>query len=1627
MLRGEDQKLELIEKTTLMVRERVDRKESPTVISFINAFFDLVPPDEVLDHTQDTLYGIGLSMYNLAKKKADKPMVVDVYNPRVDEHGWASKHTSLMLINDDMPFIVDSVVNLISSRDLNIHALLHPVVSLQRDSKGKLSKILGAKSTASTASKTASFESFMYIEVDQQTSEADLQDLKQALESVLHDVHLAVNDWPTMLDRMKQAAKDVAKDPSPARKEDKDEVVAFLEWLANNHFTLLGARDYAITMPSKSTGTGTITMVEDTGLGLKRDPSLSALGEGENTDMTDATTQFFAEPTLLNITKANRRSTVHRSAPLDYVGVKKFDKKGNIIGERRFVGLFTSAAYSRSPRDVPYLRQKVDDVVRRAKLDPKGHGGKALIHILENFPRDELFQSTVEHLYQTVMGIMSLNERPRLRLFVRQDVLERFVSVMVFVPRERYTSDLRMRLADTLCDAYAGELENYSAKLSEDDTLARVLFTIRTQPGQRKEPDLDWLEAKLKDQARSWGDDLERAMLDHWGEANGQKIRAKYGDAFPSGYKERFGIQSAIFDIEQLESLTDEANNVVINLSRMMEDPTNSARLKLYQSGAPIALSECIPMMERMGLKVIEEHPYVIKAYADTDKEVTLWVRDFFLLDPDGEDINIHAIKSLFEETFLEVFKGRAESDTFNHLVLKAQMTSREVVAVRAYAKFLRQVGIAFSLDYMADTLNNNTAVTRLLVDLFHARFNPAAAQDMAARDKATQKIEQDLLEALDAVMNLDEDRILRRFLNLIKSTLRTNFYQPAEDGTPKSYVSFKIDSRALEDAPLPRPLVEIWVYSPRVEGTHLRFGRVARGGLRWSDRREDFRTEILGLVKAQQVKNTIIVPVGSKGGFYAKKLPSPSNRDAFMAEGIESYKTFLRGLLDLTDNVKANAIVPPKSVVRHDEDDPYLVVAADKGTATFSDFANEVSREYGHWLDDAFASGGSQGYDHKKMGITAKGAWESVKRHFREMGLNTQTDPFTVVGIGDMSGDVFGNGMLLSEQIKLVAAFNHLHIFIDPNPDPAKSYKERERMFALPRSTWADYDTKLISKGGGIFDRKAKSIKLTPEIQKMIGTKVSIMTPTELMNALLKAEADLLWFGGIGTYVKGDHETNADVGDRANDALRVSGSELRCKVVGEGGNLGMTQLGRIAYANTGGRCNTDAVDNSAGVDCSDHEVNIKILLGAIMDEGELTEKQRNRLLADMTDEVSDLVLRDNYLQTQSLSVTHSIANELIEPYARMMQDLEKQGRLDRAIEFLPDDEDLQQRMKDGVGLSRPELCVMLAYAKLGLYDDLLASNLVDDPYFADDLLMYFPTPLRKKYAKPIAKHQLRREIIATQVSNSLVNRLGSSFLNQMMEITGASAAEVAWAYIVARDAFKVREIWGAIEALDNKVPAETQITMLDMSKKLLRHGTLWFIRNRQPDATVAGTVDMYGAGIIEIAGKLGNALSGADKEKVEATAVGFIKDGVPKDLAQRIALMPYMASGPDIVRVAESTGRSVTDAGKVYFSIGRRLSLDWYRQTADSIRVKNHWQRLAVRAIIDNLFTDQRLLTQVFLDSATKSTKAEKVVDDWCAGHDPALRIVDEMLAEFQATPNLDLAMLSIAENRIQALTYLP
>ncbi|MBI3447149.1 MAG: NAD-glutamate dehydrogenase, partial [Magnetospirillum sp.] len=1204
----------------------------------------------------------------------------------------------------------------------------------------------------------------------------------------------------------------------------------------------------------------------------------------------------------------------------------------------------------------------------------------------------------------------------RVAVFLRNDEFERFVSALVFVPRDRYDTPLRLAITAMLEESLGGTLDAFYTQVA-DLPLARLHFIIRTAPGIVTRVNAQDLETRIAEAARTWHEHLQDALIQANGEAAGLALARRWGKAFPASYRERHGALAAVADVARVEAAS--AGDIVLNLYRPVEADPWQGRLKVYRRGQPVALSSVLPMLEAMGLLVIAELPHELEP-ATGDRE-PVWIHDFEVESADRSALDVAERRDLFHEALAAVWRGDSESDGFNRLVLAAGLSWREIMILRTYTKYLRQAGMTYSQAYMEQAMGVNPGPAAALVRLFLASFDPAGASGDAGAIEAGLKVD------LDKVVSADDDRILRRFLNLIHSTLRTNYFQRDSQGQLKPYLAVKLDSRLVDDLPAPRPLVEVFVYSPRVEAIHLRGGKVARGGIRWSDRREDFRTEILGLMKAQMVKNAVIVPVGAKGGFVVKRPPVTGGREALLAEGIECYKILMRGLLDLTDNLSPEGVVPPRDVKRRDGDDPYLVVAADKGTATFSDIANGVSLEYGHWLGDAFASGGSQGYDHKKMGITAKGAWVAVERHFREMGIDTRTEEFTVIGVGDMSGDVFGNGMLRSPHAKLVAAFNHAHIFLDPDPDPDKTFAERQRQFDAVKA-WPDYDVSTLSAGGGIYPRTAKTIPISAQVKERFGIEADSMTPTELIRHLLRVPVDLLFLGGIGTYVKASTESNADAGDRANDALRINGRELNAKVVGEGANLGFTQLGRIEYAmcgagGEGGRIDTDAIDNSAGVDCSDHEVNIKILVNDLVAAGDLTPKQRDKLLAEMTGEVGALVLRDNYLQTQALTMLQAQGADLLDAESRFMRLLEKAGRLDRGIEFLPVDETLTERAAKKQGFTRPELAVLLAYGKIWLYDHILASDLPDDPFMAIDLTNYFPTALRDRFGNEIQRHRLKREIIATVVTNSIVNRVGGAFVSELMETTGYPPAQVARAYIVARDAFRMREVWRAIEELDGKVPAIAQTAMLTEANRLVERATMWVLRSMpSPFALGAGIAELS-PGVKALEGAVPAILPPDAANAVTARIEQFVGQGVPPDLARRVGNLIVLASAADIMRIAARQDLPIDVAGRLYFAVGARFSLGWLRASAEKLSGRGHWLKLAAAAAIEDLYGHQRDITAT-VAAAHSGLEPEAAIAAWSEANRAAVERAEALLAELKAASHVDLPMIMVANRQLRTLT---
>ncbi|MET4732418.1 glutamate dehydrogenase [Thalassospira sp. MBR-102] len=1605
--RSDDPKREVIDKVVEQIQQRLTGKMAKDAEAFVRLFYKDVPPDDMAGRSVDSLYGAALTLYKFAQKRPSANAAkIRVYNPDLEEHGWKSDHTVIEMINTDMPFLVDSVTSALNEFDLTVHLVIHPIMRIARDDRGELQSVEAVENS------DASRESVMHLEIDEQTDEAVLRKISDRLEDVLTDVSLSVEDWQAMLSKVAEVLDGIRTAPTGISAEDQKEAQDFLGWVHNDHFTFLGYREY------KFSGTGKKAKVDvnpQSQLGILRREGTHIFDELRQIGNLSTEVQaFVAQPSLLMVTKANKQSTVHRSVHLDTIVVKQFDDEGKVVGQHLFVGLFTSVAYNLSPRLIPLLRMKLAETIKRAGFPPASHDAKALVNILETFPRDELFQIELDDLYHICMGILHLQERQRIALFVRRDAFERFVSCQVFCPRDRFSTKLRMKFQSVIEAAFDGKVTAHYTLIG-DSPLARLHLLVKTTPGELPEYNVTDIERQLVETARDWADTLRQVLVREMGEERGLTLYRRYGESFTGDYRDRFGVDTAALDIDRIEDVI-KSSDLRVNLYRPIEAAENELRFKIYNPGAPVPLSDVLPMLENMGLKVITENPFKVEP---RDTDVNVRIHDFGVL-VDGE-FHLHDVRDKFQELFIRMWHGEVENDAFNRLVLLGGLHWREVVILRTYARYMRQMGSAFSQDYMAKTLANNASLAAAIVDLFVARFDPDRDPGLAAEAEA---IEGDIITRLEDVMNPDEDRILRAFLNLVQSTLRTNYFQYGKDGNPKPYLSVKFNSGMVEDLPLPRPWREIFVYSPRVEAVHLRGGPVARGGIRWSDRQEDFRTEILGLVKAQMVKNAVIVPVGSKGGFVVKRPPVDGGREAFLEEGIACYKTLMSGMLDITDNIVGGDIIPPERVRRLDDDDPYLVVAADKGTATFSDIANGVARDYGFWLDDAFASGGSQGYDHKKMGITARGAWESVKRHFREIGKDIQKEPFTVAGVGDMSGDVFGNGMLLSEQIKLVAAFNHMHIFVDPDPDLAKSFAERQRLFDMPRSSWADYDTKVLSKGGAIFDRKAKTLDPSAEVRKLLDLGTGKVTPADMMKAILKSDVELLWFGGIGTYIKSSTESNADAGDRANDAIRINGKDIRAKVIGEGANLGCTQRGRIEYAHAGGRLNTDAIDNAAGVNCSDHEVNIKILVGEVVAAGDMTEKQRNKLLVEMTDEVGDLVLRDNYLQSQAISNAFAGGGDALDAQVRLIRMLEREGRLNREIEYLPDDEELARRTAAHQGLTRPEISVLMPYAKLWLYDEVLKSDLPDDPILVEELVRYFPTAVRKKYSAAISSHRLKREIIATVGTNSLVNRVGGTFVHDMMEATGLSAVDVSRGYLITRAVFGLRKLWAGIEALDNKVDAKVQIAMFSHINRMVEDVTLWFLRNCE-ELNVGAKIELFRPAVAKVIEAFDDIVpaDAAFRTTLDQKSQSLIDQGVPEDLARRVAAMQQMVAVCDIVRIAEATGRDVIDVGATYFAIGARFQLGLLRAAAESIEAETHWQKLARAAAIDDLFGHQRELTRVVLSSGTNGTVGGDLVRKWVDDHQRGCARCDQLIDELRAAGQIDLSMITVANRQIRAM----
>lgn len=1578
---------------------------------FASIYYANVSLEDLMESSMDSLVSAVVEIWEFCLHRTPGEVKTRVYSKKQEVKGHPISQMIVEMVNDNMPFLVDSVIGAINSLGYSTHLVIHPVMEIVRDKNYNLKAVF----PYTQAGNTGSFESIIHCEILGSFSSEKLKALEEEVVRSLQDVKAAVEDWGKMRKQLQTIIEDFKKTPplvSQEDQEERDETLAFLEWIEDNHFTFLGFCQYSLV-----SGQTTIkrSLLPTEGLGILRDPLRQEITHiFKGVELSPMNRRQVIEPDPLLITKTSEVSLVHRRDPMDSITIKQSDVNGNVIGLYQFIGLFTSVAYNKSVWDIPLLRRKVSNILKKSGFSEKWHDGKSLIHLLESFPRDELFQASDDWLFNTCMEILQLQNRQRLTLFIREDRFERFFSCLVYVPRERYDSALRHKITEILERTLQGTITNWHTQFGEM-AFARIHFVLKFLHTGVPSYNLKAIEDELLEASLTWRDHLHKALFDIFGEEKGLQIFERYGKGFTRGYQERFTPDEAIMDIKEIEKALDQSR-FRASLSHRKEKDKSYVRLKIYALDGPISLSNVLPVLENMNFRVLSEIPFVI-TLSDNQK---IWIHDFDMKTQEGDTVELDHFRSYFLEGLNLIWHENVENDGFNRLIVRANFKWQECQLIRTYAKYLRQLQVTFSQAYMEEALAKYPHICHLMIQLFTCKFDPDSKED---RERAQEEILNRIKTHLDDVVILDEDRILNKFVNAICSTLRTNYYQ-LKDGQQKPYISIKIDSKSIEEMPLPRPQYEIFIYSPRVEAVHLRGGKVARGGIRWSDRREDFRTEILGLMKAQTVKNAVIVPVGSKGGFIVKRPPSKDDvAFTLMKEVVFCYETMMRGLLDLTDNIKGSEIIPPQDVIRWDDDDSYLVVAADKGTATFSDLANQISKEYDFWLDDAFASGGSSGYDHKKMGITARGAWESVKRHFREIGIDANQEQISVVGIGDMAGDVFGNGVLLSQHLKLVAAFNHIHIFIDPSPDPATSYQERKRLFDLPNSSWMDYSPALISQGGGVFDRKAKAIKLNPQIQQLFGIEEASLTPADLIRYILKAPVDLIWFGGIGTFIKSSSESNNDVGDRINDSLRINGIDVRASVIAEGANLGVTQLGRIEYAKNGGRINTDAIDNSAGVDCSDHEVNLKILFGQALKENKLTLEERNKLLKAMTDDVSQLVLKDNFWQNQVISLSQSQGHSLLDEQARLIRDLESEGLLNRALEGLPDEKEIARRMADKQSLTRPELAVLLAYAKISLNHHLIQSELPDLEILQTRLLSYFPERLRHPYEEEILVHPLRREITVMLFTNSIINRMGITFVHEMRQQLGVKVVNIAKAYFIVRDLLDLISLWRDLEAVVT-LPAAFQTELMVTIYENVKRMTEWFVNFDPHQSDTEETIRFFKLEFLSLQENLPSFFplkqhAFYDKKHKEYTALGL-----SSALAERLLTLSSLVSAPDMIMLSKELQIDVKIVAKVYFALGQQLGFEWLRKTALGLSGETHWSQEAANALIEDFYTNQRAMTKKILTSGPSLSHLFKL-DGTMAENVLHTVDIESIIVDVMNAATVDFAMMTVINRRLHMLAH--
>lgn len=1607
-----NKKTEKPEKKSAVVSLKSQKSQENKITAFGQAFVNALRDvdKEKLDH--DLLSHVMRHHEKMSKNRKKGDVVIEVSNPTEASHGWFGLHTIVDIVADDMVFFIDSVSAYIAEKSYLIEQIFHP--RIYQDSKDSYLPKAQAKA------KGVKGEMHIFLQLNRRLTDEQMQEIAADLHEIIRDVALATRDWSKIKAKLSEAKNSL----SPLKGQDErlfEEYKNFLQYIHDDNFTMLGYREYDVKKSSLVLKPG------------------SALGLCDAERGGDFITPEDAQKFVLNlearkdfpqvfVTKLLRASDVHRRVPMDAVVVRRFDSKGQLIGELHFYGLFTSVTYSRGISTVPYLWYKVEQIMKQAGFDSGEHSGRALRHILEKYPRDELFQISHEKLFKICMEILRLQERPRIALFMRRDPFARMVTCLIYLPRNRYDTRLRIKFSEILEQEIGTKFIGFQSTV-DDSHLVRAIFTLGYTDHTKLDVDIEKIEARLQESGQNWDERLNDTLVERLeNEDEAAILTYRYGSAFPVSYQESYLAKQAVHDIDKIEQVI-ASGQPDVDLYKPHGSGDNRVSLKIYSSETPIALSDILPILENMGLKIEAEYPHEIRPN-HTNK--TIWIQDFEAsingtIQNGVNKLSIKTVAQNFENCLKGIWNGEIENDSLNKLVLLAGLSPREIVILRTYIRYMRQTKIGFSLPYMEQALTDYPAIAKLLIEYFETLFHPsqlsariAAAKKKSAQEEIVSKIESEL----QSVASLDQDKVLRAVLAIMQASLRTNFYQTGEHGHPKSWVSVKLESGRVPALPAPVPYREIFVYSPRVEGIHLRGGKIARGGLRWSDRHEDFRVEVLGLMKAQQVKNSVIVPMGAKGGFVVKNPPKSNDRAAYQAEGVACYQTFIKGLLDVTDNRRGGEIVPPANVVRLDADDPYLVVAADKGTATFSDIANAISLEYGFWLGDAFASGGSAGYDHKKMGITARGAWESVKRHFRELNHNTQTQEFEVIGVGDMAGDVFGNGLIQSSKIRMVGAFNHMHIVCDPNPDAAKTYKERLRLFNAVKG-WGEYDQSLLSEGGRIYLRSEKYLKLTPQIQKRFELESDTVSPAELIRAMLGARVDLLFFGGIGTYIKSTRETNADVGDRSNDALRIDAAHVRAKVIGEGANLAMTQNGRIEMAMKGVHLNTDFIDNSAGVDTSDHEVNIKILLSDIMrnPKNKMDLKARNALLAKMTDEVAAHVLQDNYYQTQAISLLERQGADLLPEHAEFMRSLENAGLLNRKVEFLPGDEEIADRLRIHKGLTRPELALLVSYGKLTYTTSLLASNVPDDPQMISWVQNYFPPILREKFGTEIAQHQLRREITAMAISNAVINRLGPTFIRKMSDRTGADIAAITHAYLIVRESFGLPAIWAQIESLDNKVSAQIQINATHKTIKLAERETSWILMRLGRALQRDQDAQIFTKGVQELKSILPKILPDDILSNMRQRLNDWVQSGLPKKLAEDIAIMPLIGSSYDIIQIARDQKIDLSSAAQAYFSLGSLFKLERLRVKAHNIAADHGDVAQAANGLIESLNIVQADLTRKLLADMKGNVKGSDVALSWVDSHCPRARQSLQMIERLENSGSVDFASLVVIDQQLRAL----